>query len=536
MPPSEDLTFEFQTWLSSLGTYLDDLQRSARRQSSSHEVLPDMPNMLQHSGKNRGYSLAFLLRVVLLVADLRSVRNLKDVIKNALSVVLPRHARHLQEALDQQQTLPSRATIIHVRLVLDVALMLLQRMENRAFSRHKWAPEWALPSQSGHSFLDVRGAVYWLVDSSPQGGRNWLMMEYWKLQAEHVLPTFFLAHELLHLHADRRKQDVQEDSEQMLQLLDRESEIFDSIASALSHHHVPPVGLGSGQASAHHEAAALAHAHFLESGSTEVMIGMAESVVSFTTEKGTERLLESMPPTPMKMLLGHFCPEFAEDLGCNEVAPEAEPTSNGLDPFVNFNFPFALCLSGGLHVLSNCTKAALLAMPHYELRIFPLLDKLATALHARFFRERLFATCFRDGPGRAFQHLFRTFPCTLVKWRWGSFVQVCEELLLREQALRTCWRKDAIAFKTRFEEDPAAEEAHQPPHSEHLSGPSLKKTSEAVHSPFFWAWVAHGRVTDKDLGTHGALDGVLQLPLRGRPTRCAASKTRLPTQEEDRLR
>ena len=227
-----------------------------------------------------------------------------------------------------------------------------------------------------------------------------------------------------------------------------------------------------------------------------------------------------MPATPIKMLLGHFCCDFEHDGGDFDMLPTSPEHADAgtphmdmgnLDPTANFNFPFAIGLSGGLHILSNCTKAALLAMPHYEARVHVMLDKLASALHARFFRERLVATCFTVGPGRAYKHLFATFSCTLVKWRWGSFVQVCVELLLREEALRSCWRKDAIAFKS-TEPSAASHQAFlqgaQEPdenvavklHSEHLSGPSLEKTSEAVQSHFFWAWLHMAQAINNALG------------------------------------
>ena len=295
-----EVSWEFQSWLGGLTGYLNELQADNLHTLASSDLWPQ--DGLTKAGKTRGYSLAFLLQVVFLAADLRSVRSIKDVIQNAIQIVLPRHAKHLQQMLERPRALPSKSTILHMQLVLDVALMLLQRLEiKRLLGLDGGAsngPDWGREIQD--PFLQARLAMYWLVDSSPQGGRNWLMMEYWSIKAENVLPAFFKARELQHMHVSRRHQPfADDDGEEMERFLECQNVLVEDLCQLVFHHHVPPVGLGYGQASAHHEASALAHAVYLESGSSAVMQDVGRAVVTFTTDKGWPSSLSQTQTTSL---------------------------------------------------------------------------------------------------------------------------------------------------------------------------------------------------------------------------------------------
>ena len=92
-----------------------------------------------------------------------------------------------------------------------------------------------------------------------------------------------------------------------------------------------------------------------------------------------------------------------------------------------------------------------------------LLKQIVTLLHLKTYRDKLCETCFpsEHNPHRKLMTFWEGGQ--LREWRWSSLCDVVKALLRRESALKDCW--DRAKF------------------GQH--GPDV---SEAVHSPFFWAY------------------------------------------------
>eukprot|EP00969_Alexandrium_andersonii_P227634 10053073-Alexandrium_andersonii.AAC.1 len=75
---------------------------------------------------------------------------------------------------------------------------------------------------------------------------------------------------------------------------------------AIRHHHLIPVALGSGMASLAHEVSAMYHQWFMDSGSSRLMQRIGACMVSFLSDKGTEKGICYHPPTKFGELLPHF--------------------------------------------------------------------------------------------------------------------------------------------------------------------------------------------------------------------------------------
>ena len=157
---AEKLSFE------SCLTYLDGLQVAAAEATTGSCGSPC-------PGGNRAvaaFKPEFLIRCVLAARQLRHKQNLKSVIVDNFIPLLPQMLRpHLHRMLeDGRFKFPSKASASRHQLVVDTAFSL-------------WRQKFLSP-RAGFRFL--------FADSSPQGGRDWMIVKYRFLAADLLLDTF----------------------------------------------------------------------------------------------------------------------------------------------------------------------------------------------------------------------------------------------------------------------------------------------------------------------------------------------------------
>eukprot|EP00969_Alexandrium_andersonii_P277991 12288295-Alexandrium_andersonii.AAC.1 len=238
----------------------------------------------------------------------------------------------------------------------------------------------------------------------------------------------------------------------------RESQLADELRNLIHRHAFAPVGLGSARADLAHEAAALFHSMFLETGTPKRLASLLQSAVSVTSDKGTEAGFSKMPA----VLFSEYFPYFAQFSFANDGAGTGADDSSdggsdaGGDALAAVGEDYgdaplhvhqAVQISGALHVLSNAVKSMLHAMPHYEEWIHPLLSALSDCLNASFTRDRFISQCLQGGPGEKFVFLFQSFPATLIKWRFGCLSKVVGGILDREVPLKRYWDLERLKFR-----------------------------------------------------------------------------------------
>ena len=251
---------------------------------------------------------------------------------------------------DNTIPIPSALVMSQCRFTLDQAYMMLSRVQ------------FADAFPAGAS-----GAAWLLADSSPQAGVNWLCSEMWLMRSADLEAA---CSQYRGLVLAARAADVRQIA------TDAEIERMEWIASALTHHHVIPVGLGSGRSSVPYEVHALYHAWFFDMGAPELMARVGSCIVSTTTDRGTERSLTVAPAAPFSELLPFFC-DFVFD------------GDDGPDFQTMLSMQSGISISGGLHLTNSIAKTMVLSMPHYDERISPLLLALSEALSHLYFRDRL---------------------------------------------------------------------------------------------------------------------------------------------------
>ena len=143
----------------------------------------------QQTVRGNTFAPLFLIHALIFSFHLRSTDKTANMKKwghdtSALNVVMARALRcfppevaSLAQLVVQKMVLPSAATMTRARFYLDVA--------------------WMLQMSQFHSRLISEGAcLYGMLDSSPQGGRNWLMTEYSGIHGRSLIEAAGSAHSM----------------------------------------------------------------------------------------------------------------------------------------------------------------------------------------------------------------------------------------------------------------------------------------------------------------------------------------------------
>ena len=406
------------------------------------------------------YNLVFLIRCLQVAMKLRHAKQLRCTFADSLrALFLPRATSH-QSAFAEVQyfidilndgsfPVPSPTVLSHIRFVLDCAFMLQQRRRNKhVFEQAERCP-----------------CIYVLSDSSPQGHTNWLMSECFIVLAEDLPRVAQQVWRLILIGNVSWENDHDEER------VAEELGIVLWLMKVISHHVLPPVGLGSARCSLAHECHAFYHSLYLETGSASLLSKMTHAVTSVTTDKGTESGMVLAPDVPFDDYFPYFVQsDFLPDgedvsrpqsqsrdarstAGGNASRPRSEGRPAECDAAMmasddKIGMQQALPIHGLSHFINNVTKGIADAMPHYWAEVYPLMNGLAGFLKARYTRERFVETCLSSARAELYKPLLATFNFTLMGWRFGSMAAVSLNLLKLEFPLMTFWNIDAFNLRT----------------------------------------------------------------------------------------
>ncbi|CAE7361460.1 unnamed protein product [Symbiodinium sp. CCMP2592] len=267
------------------------------------------------------YDMVFLIRCLFLCSSLRSDRALRDALVSSLHVLFQGspggEANYFIEILgDNDFPVPSPSTLGHMRFVLDCVAMLQKRKyHEKVFATGQPEP-----------------ALFFLLDSSPQGNVNWLMIEYFLVEGNKLQGLCADAWRLHKLGRVRWQDDPDEER------VAEERRLVERLTSVVQHHVLPPVGLGSGRSSLQYEHHAFLHALFLETGNFELMCAIGSQTTAIASDKGD-----------------------------SFMADDGEGQNKGIAD----------------------------AMLSFWEEVYPSMNALISCLSAKFFRQRFAATCFR---------------------------------------------------------------------------------------------------------------------------------------------
>lgn len=478
-----DFDFEGQHFEMEEAVKLCDAQADALEQVLHSEPL--LESYGRHGFQKR-FKLVQLLRIVIFARDLKSQAHTQNALLKALETFNDSSSRgsvlsYLQDIVrDESISLPKKDVLYHMRFVVDLALMLYHR-------------EHLSSMLIGGDEL-VRPALYLMLDSSPQGGKNILNSEYDFVSGSDLLPLQHVWNQLVaDLPAMSRLDTLSQADARAL--LDQQRDCVAKAAGMVKHHCNIPVALGSGCATVIHEYVALQHQFFMEAGSTEVLCALNASVVSTTTDRGVEKGMVNVPQVAFGAIFPYFTSQdelgFDVDFGADSFqparvsVPEHVPAVYNTPPLIDANqtlsLQHVLDVGGAMHALSNISKGMLAAMPNYENHFYLNFNALVQFLHAPWQRDRFCQRCL-TGSLEPLRALFSSFPWTLVKWRWLSLTSVVPELLLRKHALRAGWSAPVMGVRSSEEQTEENKDGYAPM--------NLELVSAAITSDQFWAWLS----------------------------------------------
>ena len=260
------------------------------------------------------------------------------------------------DKLRQHMSMPSASTICRARFLFDGACMLLRR-----------------------TMLHSPHVHYFLVDASPQGGRDFELAMVCSIAKNDLVGAMQRAHELVQLWGNL---DLEQDPAAVVQ---DDEEARHSLQAALQVRVLPPVQLGQARANTLDRYVALMHALWLDWGPCNLRT-QSEGVVSLTSDLGVEAALTSIKPVQSSAVF----PWLVDDEGLQESVGDAQ-----------FSLNHGIPVAGLLHIIHNTGNDLEKVMSSMS-SIIEGLQALVQLLSNGDARDRLLHSCFGEPEGQAF--------------------------------------------------------------------------------------------------------------------------------------
>ena len=349
------------------------------------------------------------IHAVLLRLSLRNDRSMPEVLPSACELLFPGLFDTGPNSPLQVATkaFPSRSTLQRAMFRLDAAFVLAHRQA---------AQEPQL--------------LYFWCDSSPQGGRDWLISKHRVVSRSRVAAAAAAANFLSATPEPDPGPTMQSDDEQR-------TCHNATLAASITEHVQVPVALGSGRTTLEHKVAAFLHSTGVECGSLSALEAMCSSIVSFTTDLGTETGISEFQCVDCSTLLPTWLTAGAlqpEELGDSREVP-AEHAAR-------FVFQRAIVIPGALHLLHSVMQGTEERLPHWPC-FHAQLKLLEGLLSHQPRRERFIATCLLGSDKAHLASEFKHFSAGLYDKRWYSVVRFVLQIRNLLPVLKETWNHAA---------------------------------------------------------------------------------------------
>ena len=242
---------------------------------------------------------------------------------------------------------------------------------------------------------------YMMVDSSPQGGRDYEMMYVVSIQESSLLRAFQLVDVMRNLEQDARAMSGEE---AITTVLESQSVVMQELSSMLDVHRPPPVMLGSGRTTLPDKYAAVCHALYLETGSGPNLQRFMGEMLACTSDMGVEFNIAKCKGASAVDLLPWSCKTV-------EPIVNAEREEDWIDPPpppVWLAFANCVAVPGLLHILHNEAGRMLEGIPHLSATVEQM-QTVADLLRKKASKERLRQRCYNSAMGAQLFSSIRAF-------------------------------------------------------------------------------------------------------------------------------
>ena len=299
--------------------------------------------------QERRYSAFALIESVCLSDMLRRARNLREIVRRALPLVLPAALAEVGIARLHVGGIPRTSTARRARTLFDVAYMLFMR-------------DLLVPSPPPRRTPALTFFAW--CDSSPMGGRNWLLSHMHilrvsdkddMLQLLRAIKTLVDTSEKIEDNCIVDDDDIIDEGDEN-RLRDSRAQLSLFVLQGFDYHCIVPGTLGTKAATLEHKTSTLLHGLALECPSLCGVQGLISGMVSLTTDMGVELGIAEVTKSGFWTWFGRAVrPEQLQpDDGVSSDSDTADPD---LDDG-NHLFPNSMPVPGLLHILDNLLELA----------------------------------------------------------------------------------------------------------------------------------------------------------------------------------
>ena len=440
-----------------LSSYVHWLQNMQKKFSSSNTQLA-----VRHGGRHQmKYKMSTLIHCLRLSIECTGDSSIPAVVNSALDVVCDRDIAKIYKDLlaDPGNTfkLPSPSTLSKKRMMLDCGFMLLMRTLNSA-----------------------KASRFGMSDSSPQLKKDWYIQIQCTIKDEDLVAVLRATHTLAstkHLFGSETRKLATE-----------------FLHTAIDTHTCVPATLAWRRASLLHKLECMVHSFLLEVPGQ--IAGVEKHLATFhswTTDQGVESLQADTEFVSVGDLL-EWLPGGAserasvkqhslEELDLPEDGPPPILIESRQEQFAKQHLmPNTLWVPGILHILHKATETLLEILESWEGCVKEAVNAILKFLNKSYCREAFVSVCLLGKGDSASQwiHLFASFSSKVVEWRWGSLLVALSHMVPLQAPLVRYWNHNAM-FK---------DFGHSKQKGQEEGGDDIPSVTEAIKSPFVWAYAA----------------------------------------------
>ncbi|CAE7204740.1 unnamed protein product [Symbiodinium sp. CCMP2592] len=354
---------------------------------------------------------------------LKNRRMLPETLSLALRTMPAFGGVSVNEALVK---IPSGASLQRAQLLVDTAYMYFWQEKLMSLSQ-------------GH----CQNVIYLWLDSSPQGGTDWLL-SIMKILRRKDLHRCKTAADQLELSVRKfEAASASRDSSAMIDIARERHQARKVLDECLMLHCLIPSGIGSGAAKVEDKLSSLCRKLYAESHSVRALKTLLSSVHGFCTDAGTEMFIGDVAGVRINDVLPDWMQDPLEpeqegfdvdDLDMNhQQAAQALPTAAAAKEFL---FPNGIISPGALHVLHSMSAEVDRGFQFYDNWLLSF-KPLVRLLHADHLRDRFLGTCVVGRFAWMKPQVRKLAEPAL--WRWGTVAAVLQRLMKTKAVLQAAW-------------------------------------------------------------------------------------------------
>ena len=285
--------------------------------------------------------------------------------------------------------------------------------------------------------------VYLWLDSSPQGGVDWLLSIMRFVKRDQVQACVQAA-AALELSVDQfRAASDANDLHEMIAIMRARHRSRRVLDQNIFDHRLIPSGIGSGAGKAEDKLSSLCRKLFAETQSLQGLKKLLGCIRGFCTDAGAEMTVGDVAGVSLRDILPEWMQEPLEpEAGEDELDMNSARNPLNSNESSDYVFPCAIISPGALHILHNMTREVDESLEFYAVWLGDF-KQLVYLLHDDHLRNRLIGTCI-VGRHEWMKPLVRKLAEPTL-WRWNAVVQILNNLVKCKGVLQAVWSAELFS-------------------------------------------------------------------------------------------